>query len=80
MQTLLYAFVGIGLASHFYRMNAMVNNRERYERFHRWELEFAKLQDAAGRRIVAEGKRAVGWLTRKVKERSRWKQSSLPSG
>jgi hypothetical protein len=69
MTTTLSAFLAIGLASHLWRMSLMVNNPERYERFHRFELEFAKLQDAAGRRMAAEGKRAIGWLIRKVTKR-----------
>jgi hypothetical protein len=66
MQTLLYTFVGIGLASHFYRMDALVNNPGRYERVLRFERQLAKFEDAARRRMAAEGKRAIGWLIRKV--------------
>jgi len=69
MTTTLSAFLAIGLASHFYRMSLMVNNPERYERFHRFELEFAKVQDAAGRRMAAEGKRAIGWLIRRIRRK-----------
>jgi hypothetical protein len=58
-----------GLASHVWRMNMMLHRPERYERFHAFELEFAKVQDAVGRRMAAEGKRAIGWLIRKATKR-----------
>lgn len=80
MTLALSTIIAIGLASHLWRMSLMVNNPERYERFHRFEFTFAKLQDAVGRRMAAESKRALGRLIRKVKERGRWKRSSLPSG
>lgn len=54
----LLVFIAIGLAGHFWRMSMMVNRQEQYERFHKIEKEIAKMQDTAGRRIVAACRKA----------------------
>ncbi|MBX6312460.1 MAG: hypothetical protein IRY99_06000 [Isosphaeraceae bacterium] len=58
-----------GLAIHVWRMDTLVNNPGRYERVLRFERQLARFEDAARRRMAAEGKRAIGWLIRKATKR-----------
>lgn len=72
MIVILFLAIAIGVAFWYRRLNLMVNHPDKYERFHRAEKAFAKVQveatERTARGVVAAIQAMVRFVARKFKK------------